>query len=36
MKNKSVINATYNSAVLLPISENRTRNTLTKPVANLR
>jgi len=36
MKNKVVINASHNSAVLLPTSGNRARNTLSPLAANLR
>jgi len=36
MKNKSVINATHYSAVLLPTSGDRARNTQTQLAANLR
>jgi len=36
IKNKSVINAFHNSAVLLPTSGNRARTTLSPLAANLR
>jgi len=36
MKNKSVINSSHDSAVLLPISGIRARNTLSPLAANLR
>jgi len=36
IKNKSVINAPHNSAVLLPTSGNGARNTLSPLAANLR
>jgi len=36
IKNKSVINASHNSAVLLPTSGNRARNALSPLAANSR
>jgi len=36
MKNKTVINTSHNSAILLPTSGNRARNTLSSQAANLR
>jgi len=34
MKNNSIINATHNSAVLLPTSRNKARNTLSQLAAS--